>query len=109
MTTFESIVSLAKARHQPTAIADRLGLSRETVYNYISRARREGIDIPHFKRRQADPRVGRIVVSAKVMNSLKTAASARGLTVGELATRLLGHIVLDNLMDAVLDDEVSNG
>ncbi|WP_010142195.1 helix-turn-helix domain-containing protein [Oceanicola sp. S124] len=109
MTTYESIISLAQARHQPARIADRLGLSRETVYNYISRARREGHHIPHFGQRQTEPRVGRVVVSTKVLRRLQSEAGTRGITAGELATRLLEHVIQDDLVDAILDDEVSNG
>ena len=108
------IVALARDGLPPAAIERALGgaVSRQFIYWILSRARAEGVSIPHFPTRDARslaPAVSpygacRISVPYETLTRLQPAAITRRISVSELVRRLLCVIARDGLADSVLDD-----
>jgi len=110
-TTDAEILELARQRVRPLEIASRLGVTRETVYQCLSHARRRGEQVPTFnktpRKRQLRAASGdeTVALSNFMLVCLEKPARLRGLTVAQLADRLLDQLAEEPaLIDAVLDD-----
>jgi transposase len=106
MGRFNMVVAMAEELMEPQIIAQTLGVSIETVYNYTSKARSEGRDIPRCKTRNRRLVVKRITISEELMGRLRDFGARRGLTESEVATRILEAAVFDKIVGAILDDGV---
>lgn len=106
MSSDMAIISRAQQGIRPARIAEMLGLKPETVHTALSCARRRGVDVPRFNTGRPTGRTqeARIAFPGRILTKLETAAQRRNLTTRELARLLLERVVLDDLVDAVLDD-----
>lgn len=105
----ETVIALAKQGIPPREIALETGLSPNTVNYDLSQARKDGVELPTFKRgvprrtrnkARLAPHVG-----IEVGKALAREALGRQLTVNVLVERLLEAIVCHNLVDAVLGED----
>lgn len=82
-------------------IAQKIGISQETVRVVLCHVRNG--------RRRCWHRVltCTIVVPTTTLDRLRVDADARGVSVNKLVRLLLDHIVDDNMVNAVLDDEAA--
>ena len=102
MITFQlPAVKLAQTGMGVDEIARTLNLTRASVNTYLSVARAWGMEVPG---RQKAGRFTRIDLSHPDRVALTAAAEARGLTMAELASKLIAAVVQGGLVDAVLDD-----
>lgn len=95
------IINSAKKGTAPASIAARMGLSRDTVYYRLRKARAAGEDVPHFKGgyrpKPAPPKPepkplihqDHIVVPNRLNTLLNRRAEALGKTPSELARDIL--------------------
>lgn len=110
MTSMTSrIIQLGKEGLSPADINRELGAGNiRTIYSALSSARRRGVDIPRHSGRKKKTTVeitpDTVAFPPSVLGDLKPAADARGITVEQLARKLIANIIDDNLIDAVLDD-----
>lgn len=94
------IVELAKRRIPPRVIARQLGITPDTVYSRIRRARTEGADIPLYGPHRAskcEAPVGpnpHLSVPSRLHGLLLSYAERRGLTPSEAAGRILESALL---------------
>lgn len=80
-------------------IANRLDIETKTVTALEVSATRSR------QRRSTEDPTGRLVlVPVDILNSMRRAASRRGLTPNQLARRIVEAVVDEGLIDAVLDD-----
>jgi intergrase/recombinase len=75
------------------------GRKRDSLLDQRRKQRRNNLD----KRRRDS--TTRITVNASVARRFRRHATARGITIEELARRLLETIAADNMVDSVLDDQ----
>lgn len=106
MNTEARVIAMAKDGVRRNEIAKAVKCSVHTVYGYVAKARREGVDIPPFKK--GSPKFAHITVPNGAALKLRRAARARSVTPSELAERLLSEMVNGNLIAAILDDGVAN-
>lgn len=99
-------IELALEGIRPSEIARIVNRTPATVYGYIAAARRNGVKIPAFLK--GKPKGSHIWVPRKAVIMLRSAARRRQMTPDELAERLLGVVATSGLIDAVLDDGVSD-
>ena len=93
-TRFEAASALAAEGLTPDQIAERIGTSRENVWQLLAYAKR---------RRRNEPRT-RLAVPNHVLEALHGPAIARGVAPATLARRILSAVARDDLTDAILDD-----
>ncbi len=106
---YAEIVSLAKQRVRPVAIANQLGIHPNTVYENIRKARKRGEDIETFaKGREVDadgtgeaispvtPR--NLLIPMRLHSLLELRASERGMTTSEFGQRLLERALLSTVV-----------
>lgn len=105
----EDVIQRAMEGIPPRQIADELGMEANQVSCILWYERRKGRDIPHANRGPW-PRQKRIVLHGvqALREGLFDHAEARCLTIEELTTRLIETLIRDDLINAVLDDGVSN-
>jgi len=106
MKVEQKIIALAQEGMRRTEIAKTVKCSVHTVYDYVCKARRDGVTIPPFKK--GSPKFAQITVPNEAAMKLRSAARVRNITASELAERLLAEMVDGNLIAAVLDDGVAN-
>jgi hypothetical protein len=92
------IVSLARARMDPAAIAGMIGSTPGAVRARISQLRRAGMKLPSSSIAPVDLRLG-----PPLAGVLTDAAAARGISAADLAHQILAAVLTDDLVDAVLD------
>lgn len=103
----DEVIAMALAGVPPIQIANRTGLSINTVHADVGYGRRQGLPIPDFPRGRRR-RVGLpIRLAPSLLAGLKPAAEWREIPVEKLVDQLLRRIVRDGLIDAVLDDRRS--
>jgi intergrase/recombinase len=108
----EAVVAMRAQRLSRRAIAAMLetnipnvktleayGRKRDSLLDQRRKQRRNNLD----KRRRDS--TTRITVNASVARRFRRHATARGITIEELARRLLETIAADNMVDSVLDDQ----
>ncbi|MEL7167558.1 MAG: HTH domain-containing protein [Pseudomonadota bacterium] len=103
---YSDIVALAKQRHRPQAIAQRLNLHPQTVYADIRKARMVGVKIPHFLDNESEEEPARLdVVSLDpqfvVPLRLKTLLVREAERAGKSPTDLAREILEKGLLDRV--------
>jgi transcriptional regulator len=79
-------------------IAGRIGIRRETV---------AALAISHERgraRRPAEAHGHTVLIPDDILNGLRPHAEVRGISVNELARRIIDTVVDERLVDAVLDD-----
>lgn len=105
----EDVIQRAMEGLPPRQIADELGMEANQVSCILWYERRKGRDIPHANRGPW-PRQTRIVLQGAhtLREGLWVHAEARSLTIEDLTARLIETLIRDDLIDAVLDDGVSN-
>lgn len=105
----DDVIRMAMAGNPPRQIADKLGMEPNQVSCILWYERRKGRAIPHANRGPW-PRQTRIVLrnAQGLREGLWEHAEARCLTIEDLAARLIETLIRDDLIDAVLDDGVSN-
>lgn len=100
---YGDIVNLATQRIRPGQIAQRLNIDADVVYAQIRKARKIGIDIPHFSRRAPSKDIAAkasgvpaapvnstaIVIPNRLHSLLASEAERCGKTQSELAENLL--------------------
>ena len=102
MTTKHQVIAAHRAHPDWTArdISDALGC----VPGYVNAtARRNGLTLPKAVSRRATARPT-IRMSDAIMQALDAPAAQRGLTVSDLARRVIETVARENMVDAVLDD-----
>jgi len=105
MSTEAEVLKLAKQRVRPCIIAQRVGRTPATVYHYLCKARRAGVDIPKFDTGPASPRLTTLAsISAEDTKALRVFAQRRGLTVKDLVAQVVHVVARDSLVAAILDD-----
>ncbi|MGR3501577.1 hypothetical protein [Pseudaestuariivita sp.] len=98
---------MAKLNLPPAEIHERTGLALGSIYTILSKARAKGIDLPSFKRgRPRGELKGGVILRLPqtLVTQLELAAEDRETTPRELATTILGVVIAEGLIDAVLDD-----
>ncbi len=108
MIDHNAILRLAQKRLPPKEIANRLGLERRQVAGSLARLRKNGEAIPEYSRKCSRKRC-RVSVEPHVHDNLTSFADARGCEVSEIAALILDRVVLDDLVEAVLDDGGADG
>lgn len=99
------VIELACAGIPPRRIAPQMGLSVHAVYQRLSEARRQGIEIPRFGGRPGGySRIVLDLASTDLKERLEAVAAERGDRPCDLVLCLLDAILTDNLVEAVLDD-----
>ncbi len=104
MSTKQRVIDLAHQRVQPCDIAVRLNCAPDTVYQYISAARRAGMRIPKFTNGRPNQTAGYAHINHETAAALRPHADRRGIPLRVLAKRLLAEVARDDLVDAILDD-----
>jgi len=109
--TKAKIIAMAINEEPRTLIAKMAGCHTSSVFSVITRARRQGVNIPYLK---SGPKLGskfpsgtsspRVYTEKQVMAALAPHAKPRDLTTHELASKILKTVAENNLVDAVLDD-----
>lgn len=104
MTTKHEVIAVYRAHPEWTTrqIADHLGCLREYV---TATARRNGFKPASHVAKQRERVFAGISDSARTV--LLEAAIARGLSVHELVERIIDQVAADQIVDAILDDEVA--
>jgi hypothetical protein len=81
-------------------IAERIGINTSTVAALANSGRRAD----KRQRRPAEEHGRTVLFPVDILDALRPAAAARGITVNTLARRLVEAVIDDDLIDAVLDD-----
>jgi hypothetical protein len=105
----ELLVSLAMRKYAPREIAAQMGLNGRNVHEQLNAARNRGADIPPFEPGLWTRNRPMVPIDLDVWRALAPHAQLRGLTPNELATLVLETVVREDLVDAVLDDEIAHG
>lgn len=109
MNRKQQVIDQAMAGNRPPQIAMDTGLQLSTVYTYLSAARRDGLEIPHFERTAipsrgiAQPTELRFFIDAEAACRLQKQAAARGVSLAALAKTIIGTVAEDDLFNAVLE------
>ncbi len=103
MTRRDDVIRLALAGTRPARIADDMQIPVNTIYAWISQARRDGVDIPPFRRGGRRTSVI-LTLPAQVVQALRPEARARDIPVRELALDILREVAVSDLAAALLDD-----
>ena len=103
---YAEIVSLAKQRVRPVAIANQLGIHPNTVYENIRKARKRGETFAKGREVEADgtgeaispvtPR--NLLIPMRLHSLLELRASERGMTTSEYGQRLLERALLGTVV-----------
>lgn len=101
MTREQAAVELAKSGLSSRQIAERMGIKPVSVSTWLTRARRNGDDVPINR---TPTRKYSIILDAEDKAALDAEAAARGMNVAKLSRQILSAVLRDNLIDAVLDD-----
>lgn len=109
-TLSDRIIALGLDGFRPNVISDRLGCNVHTVYVTLSRARKDGWNIPRHRSGKVRAPARPVVLNLppEVASGLTPAARARKLTPHQLAERLV-TVIAENgngLADAVMDDGI---
>jgi hypothetical protein len=93
---------------KPQEIAGRLGVSASAVYQLLiyDKAKKRS---PAGSQRWRETGRTSLWLGKRLTHALTPAAQARGLSVAQLARRLLQAAAEENLVDAVLDDGPTRG
>lgn len=101
------VVELARAdlptRDIHTELAGQVHIT--TIARILRRARQND---PSFPSHQVGRPAGQLSIPKQAMTALESAAAARGITIAEVARRILTNAAVGSLIDAVLDDGVSS-
>ena len=103
MSKRDAVILLAQGGTRPAAIAERLQVPPNSVHKWLSDARKQGIDIPRFKRGGARKRAV-VTLPVQIVEALRPEANARGTSVRELALAILREVATSDLAAALLDD-----
>lgn len=90
----------------PAKIADVLGTRSSVVRSVLSRARREGHNIPLFGSAPGTvPEEINTMVRGDNAEALRVEAGRRGISTSHLTAMLLNAALHDDMINAILDDE----
>ncbi len=105
----EQIIAYAKDGVRPYLIAEFLKIDRGKIYSTIARVRKQGLELPRVPRGRLPHTIEStqrtVAFPISVLDYLKPAAEARGISVSQLARKLLTTIIDEGLVDSVLDDD----
>lgn len=88
----------------PSAIAERMGISRSNARVILWKMRRAGFNVPVV--RNGIPIFGHlvnVVLANELHEKIEQQAQERGVSADDLVRRMLVAIIEDNLFDAVID------
>lgn len=99
------VVAAFLSGERPQEIAERLGLSRNYVYQLLCVARRYDPSIPRAKTGKPSLQPPRSIHLPKWLAAeLQAAAAARNMTVADLVRHCMEEIVESDILGAVLDN-----
>ncbi|WP_297773073.1 helix-turn-helix domain-containing protein [uncultured Roseovarius sp.] len=100
------VIPLAREGVPASDIARRLGVTPNRIHAVLARLRRQGAEFPPVRLgapcRKQGARLTRL--NSDLREGLEPHAIARGMSVKEMALRLLDIVIRDGLVDAILDD-----
>ena len=96
--------ALALEGHPPGVIAQRMGIKLTNVHSLLDYAKRKAEGSARAPR-PAEANARTVVVSKDVLEALRPHAARRGISVNELARRILAVVADDGIVDGVLDDQ----
>lgn len=105
MKTRDRVIALAKQGVAPSEIAVRVQRAPQSVYDYLKKARKDGVKIPRFPtgpKPQAQATF--VAIGTPSMKKLRPQATRRGMSVPELVAELTRVIADDGLVGSILDD-----
>lgn len=109
---FWQVTQLAQTGVPTHVIARVVGSTVNSVNVMISQGRAAGINIPYAdksdRQHKASGKRRVVVVPQDIMDDLERHAEPRGVTVYQLAREILATAVSENMVDAILDDGVTN-
>lgn len=105
----DKAIELAQRGMRPGTIAREFGVAPDVIYQLLSGARRAGVDIPRFAGgpfpdAKKNGNQLRVRIAPRHLPALDRAANDRGISRSQLVSRLLEVLVMDDLVDAILDD-----
>lgn len=102
MSTFERVAELGETGYSPADIALLTGLKRETIHNYLSKARADGRNIGRYLANRVPMTTPQVRVGNFLLEELARHADARGMTPSELANRILETVVFERMIDTLM-------
>ncbi len=106
MTTItEDVTAMLIAGYRRAEIAEALGVSEMSVSNARRYANSKGANLPYF-RRTYPPTLSIEMGNQNLREKLAQESERRGMTTARLAGHILTKVMSDDLLAAVLDDEV---
>lgn len=102
----QQIIALAAAGNPPRHIAAMIKhkLPLDRIGDVVLRARKNGIDIPHFRSPNGSRQRRSVEFPAETLELLIPHAQRRNITPNELMRRIIDTLIDSDLIDAVLDD-----
>ncbi len=98
-----AVLSLFESGLRFPQIARKIGIPEKSVQGLYY------CGLRHDRRGRPGERMARtIVVPNDILGALNEPAARRGISVNELARRILDTVAFEKMVDAVLDDEVTN-
>lgn len=108
MTHYDEVIKLALQGRTAREIRALLPhIPYDSIKSYMSRARKNGVDIPYA--RQTKALRAPPLIPKELQHQLRHEAMRRDMTLAELVGLLLTIIVRDGLFEAALDDATTNG
>lgn len=102
------VIKLAQSGMCYSDIAWQTNLQAKQIHSIVHYARRCGTTIPHYN--PGIPKLSlRVFLPALLTAEIRKIAAKRDETPEDLVRQIVGFVVNDNLVDAVLDDGGSNG
>lgn len=101
-----AVITLAREGVRASDIARRLDVTPNRIHSVLHYLRRHGAAFPRARSGPAPGKQGARLtrLNADLRDGLAPHATARGMGVKELAVCLLGIIIRDGLIEAILDD-----
>lgn len=103
-TRTEAVLALRATGKTTRQIADEIGIEPQTV----SALEVSAIRSAKRMREGGTPDGRAVLLPLEILGGMRRAASSRGMEPHELAIRIIRAVVIDNLIGAVLDDEVAD-
>lgn len=107
MSERAQIIRMAQQDIRPAQIARILRCKPQKVSDVLKSARKAGWDIPRFQTGPANEATDIVIIPSKIMRDLRADAEQRGMHPHALVTALVTTVAAHNLVNAVLDMELS--